>query len=97
MNEKMYKKVNEEVAAKFKNAAAWIVDNECREFDKTPIVGVRRDNLIDTYSYDLAIGSTITKNKYLLIGGLAGVAISAGIIVTYITIKKFKKSIKKER
>ena len=92
MNEKMYKKVNEEVAAKFKDAAAWIVDNRCTDYDNSQIIGIDRDNLISEFSEDLALGSIITKNKYLLIGGLVGIAISAGIIVTYITVKNLKIS-----
>ena len=100
MNQKMYKKVNDKVAEKFKDAAAWIVDNQCTELDKSPIIGTHRTDLIETYSYDLALGSIITNNKYLLIGGLTGAIVFSivGMFVGYKcgerhTLNELKKEI----
>ena len=89
MNEKMYKKVTEQVVSKFKDAAAWIVDEKCTEPETgIKIIGEQRDILIAGFSNDMALGSLMTKNKYLLIGGVTGVVLSAGIMTTYVIIKK---------
>ena len=92
-NDKMYTNVTEKTISKFKDAAAWIVDIKCVDPETgIKIIGEHRDILIDEFSNDMALGSLMTKNKYLLIGGLTGVAISAGIVATYITVNKFKRS-----
>ena len=64
MNEKMYKKVTEQVVSKFKDAAAWIVDVKCVESETgIKIIGEHRDTLIEEFSNDMALGSLMTKNK----------------------------------
>lgn len=89
MKDKMYNKVTEKMASKFKDAAAWIVDVKCTEPETSiKIIGEHRDVLIGEFSFDMALGSLMTKNKYLLIGGLAGVTISAVSVATYAVIKK---------
>ena len=89
MNDKMYNKVTEKTTSKFKDAAAWIVDVKCVEPETgIKIIGDHREILIEEFSNDMALGSLMTKNKYLLIGGLAGVTISAVSVATYAVIKK---------
>lgn len=89
MNEKMYGKVTEKTASKFKDAAAWIVDVKCTE-PKTgiKIIGEHRDILIKEFSFDMALGSRMTKNKYLATGLVSGLIISSAVAATYMIIKK---------
>lgn len=75
----------------FKDLATFVVDNDCKTSLQEPITGVQRDVLISEFSEDMALGSIFTRNKYLLIGGLAGAAITIGVVVTYKIIKNRKK------
>jgi len=76
---------------KFKELAFEVVDKMCNNVDHTPILGDDRDILAGDFAIDMFAGSELTKNKYLLIGGITGVFLTCGTIIVYKIIKEKKK------
>ena len=79
-------KSTSQVPIKFKDMATFLTDVCCLNLDGSAIVvGEDRDKIIYTIGHELHIGEKMTKNKYLLIGGLTGALIfsAVGIFVGY--------------
>lgn len=67
------------ISRKMKKLATDIVDNDCWNIiDRTPIVGEDRDILIAEFCENMKLGEMITWKKYLCIGGILGIAVTAG-------------------
>lgn len=94
-------KSTSKVPTKLKDMATFLTDECCLNLDGSPIVGDDRNKIIYTMGRELHIGEVMTKNKYLLIGGLAGAVVfsAVGIFVGYKyeehhTLKALEKKIK---
>lgn len=87
----MYNGINDKAASRFEKLATYIVDNHCTTLEKTPIIGKDRAELIYVTGYDLAYGSAYTKNKYITLGVICGVAVCSISIAVYNKISKKKK------
>ena len=90
--DKLYNSVNEKEAMHFNKLATYIVDNQCKNLDGTPIIGEARNNLIWTMRYDVAYGSAYTKNRYIAFGVIGGIAVCGLSIIAYNKFIKKKKS-----
>lgn len=72
----------------FFELGAYVVDNHCTMKDGAKIVGMDRIILATEFASDMAIGSQLTKRKYILTGVVIGSAVTIAVI--YLS-KKFKK------
>jgi len=59
----------------FEELATYIVDKDCTDLNGKPLKGIPRDILIKDFSLNMCIGSESTKDKYLMRGMVASVAI----------------------
>ena len=84
---KIYKKGNLN-GEKFMDFAKWIVDNHVASLPGAePLTVVQLANITEVMSMDLATGSQLTKNRYIMTGVVIGGVTVAGLY----TINNFRK------
>ncbi|MDD3040051.1 hypothetical protein [Bacteroides sp.] len=96
MDKKQYNKLTAKavkISGDMKELAAFIVDTDCRTMEHTPVIGDQRDVLIQDFSTNMRLGELITRNKYLALGVLVGISVTAGVIqLKQVLIKKDEES-----
>jgi len=90
MNNGKYQKILQEAdtsGSKFMNFGKWLVDSTYMP-SGAPITGDERRVLITLTSGCMALGSELTKGKYLIIGGIIGFGV--GVYLTNRKITQLK-------
>ncbi|MDX9917315.1 MAG: hypothetical protein RBT15_04790 [Gudongella sp.] len=84
--EKIYKKGNLN-GEKFMHFSKWIVKNYVGEYPDNPLSALDRANIAEVMAMDLATGSQLTKNKYIM----TGVVIGGSLVASVVLINKLRK------
>ena len=77
--EKIYKKGNLN-GKKFMHFSKWIVKHHVGELPGKPLTPGDLANIAEVLSMDLATGSQLTKNRYIMTGIVIGGVMTAGIL-----------------
>jgi len=93
MNARQYRKIKprtSDYTRKIVKAAIYVVDNECKNLDGTPLSGDARWNLIGMVSTNMALGANVTRRKNVVTGMVSGVLLA-------VSINQIQKAIKELR